>query len=103
MYVNGTETTEYTSKSGSTIITLNKDFVNSLSVGEHTLKVAFNNGGEATTKFTIAKAEETKTEESTSNNPKTGDNIMFYISMLGLSIIGLAGAGIYSKKRLFNR
>ena len=103
VYVNGTETTEYTSKSGSTIITLNKDFVNSLSVGEHTLKVAFNNGGEATTKFTIAKAEETKTEESTSNNPKTGDNIMFYISMLGLSIIGLAGAGIYSKKRLFNR
>ena len=103
VYVNGTETTEYTSKSGSTIITLNKDFVNSLSVGEHTLKVAFNNGGEAITKFTIAKAEETKTEESTSNNPKTGDNIMFYISMLGLSIIGLAGAGIYSKKRLFNR
>lgn len=102
VYVDGTETTEYTSKSGSTMITLNKDFVNSLSVGEHTLKVAFNNGGEATTKFTIAKAEETKTEESISNNPKTGDNIMFYISMLGLSIIGLAGAGLYIKKRRFN-
>lgn len=102
VYVDGTETTEYTSKSGSTIITLNKDFVNSLSVGEHTLKVAFNNGGEATTKFTIAKAEETKTEESISNNPKTGDNIMFYISMLGLSIIGLAGVGLYIKKRRFN-
>ena len=102
VYVNGTETTEYTSKSGSTIITLNKDFVNSLSVGEHTLKVAFNNGGEAITKFTIAKAEETKTEESTSNNPKTGDNIMFHISMLGLSIIGLAGAGLYIRKRRFD-
>lgn len=97
VYVDGTETPEYTSKSGSTIITLNKDFVNSLSVGEHTLKVAFNNGGEATTKFTVAKA-----EESTSNNPKTGDNIMFYISMLGLSIIGLAGVGIYTKKKRFN-
>lgn len=101
VYVDGTETTEYTSKSGSTIITLNKDYVNLLSVGEHTLKVAFNNGGEATTKFTIAKAEETKTEEST-NNPQTGDNIMFYISMLGLSIIGLAGAGLYIRKRKFD-
>lgn len=96
VYVDGTETTEYTSKSGSTIITLNKDFVNSLSVGEHTLKVAFNNGGEATTKFTIAKAEES------TNNPQTGDNIMFYISMLGLSIIGLAGAGLYIRKRRFD-
>ena len=93
VYVDGTETTEYTSKSGSTMITLNKDFVNSLSVGEHTLKVAFNNGGEATTKFTIAKAEES------TNNPQTGDNIMFYISMLGLSIIGLAGAGLYIRKK----
>lgn len=96
VYVDGTETTEYTSKSGSTIITLNKDFVNSLSVGEHTLKVAFNNGGEATTKFTVVKAEES------TNNPQTGDNIMFYISMLGLSIIGLAGAGLYIRKRRFN-
>ena len=101
VYVDGIETTEYTSKSGSTIITLNKDYVNLLSVGEHTLKVAFNNGGEATTKFTIAKAEETKAEEST-NNPQTGDNIMFYISMLGLSIICLAGVGIYTKKKRFN-
>ena len=33
------------------------------------------------------------------NNPQTGDNIMFYISMLGLSIIGLAGTGIYLKKK----
>ena len=96
VYVDGIETTEYTSKSGSTIITLNKDYVNSLSVGEHTLKVAFNNGGEATTKFTVAKAEES------TNNPQTGDNIMFYISMLGLSIIGLAGAGLYIRKRRFN-
>lgn len=32
------------------------------------------------------------------NNPQTGDNIIFYFSMLGLSIIGLAGTGIYLKK-----
>lgn len=36
------------------------------------------------------------------NNPQTGDNLMFYISMLGLSIIGLVGAGIYIKKKMYN-
>ena len=90
----------YTSKSGSTIITFTKDYMSSLSEGEHTLKVAFNNGGEATTKFTVAKAN--TTAEETTNNPQTGDNIMFYISMLGLSIIGLAGAGLYIRKRRIN-
>ena len=103
VYVDGAETTEYTSKSGSTIVTLSKDFVNSLSIGEHTLKVAFNDGGEATTKFTIAKVdettttEETKTVESTSNNPKTGDNIVAWISLIVVSMLGVAGTIKYTK------
>ncbi|MBQ9013518.1 MAG: hypothetical protein IJ094_08220 [Bacilli bacterium] len=46
---------------------------------------------------------EETTTTNTTGNPKTGDNIMLYISMLGLSTIGLVGAGIYTKKRLFNR
>ena len=36
------------------------------------------------------------------NNPQTGDNIMYYISMLGLSIIGLVGIKIYIKNKRFN-
>ena len=40
---------------------------------------------------------------SETTNPQTGDNIMFYFSMLGLSIIGLAGTGLYTKKKLFNK
>lgn len=39
----------------------------------------------------------------TNNNPQTGDNIMFYISLLGLSFIGLFGASILTKKELFNK
>ena len=89
------DSSNYTSKSGSTIITFTKDYMNSLSVGTHNLKVVFNDDGSAETTFTIA--------EKTSSNPQTGDNIMFYISMLGLSIIGLAGAGLYIRKRLFNK
>ena len=45
---------------------------------------------------------ETTTDTSTTSNPQTGDNVMFYISMLGLSVIGLAGAGLYIRKRRFN-
>ena len=82
----------YTSKSGSTIITFTKDYMSSLSEGEHTLKVAFNNGGEATTKFTIAKAEETTPTETTptdnSKNPKTGDNIIMTISIFAIATLG---------------
>ena len=43
-----------------------------------------------------------KTNAATGNedNPKTGDRIVSYISLLGLSIIGLVGAGIYTKKKI---
>ena len=60
----------YTSESGSTIITFNKSYVDTLSVGEHTLRVAFTDGGEATTKFTIAK----KAEENNNNNNNESNN-----------------------------
>ena len=33
------------------------------------------------------------------NNPGTGDNIMFYVTMLILSIIGLVGIIIIKRKR----
>ena len=40
--------------------------------------------------------------EISTPNPQTGDNIMFYISLLGLSIIGLTGVGVYTNKKKFN-
>ena len=94
------DSANYDLESGSTIITLKKEYVDTLSVGEHTLRAVFNDGGEATTKFTVAKVntpveEDTKTED----NPKTGDNIIFYVATGTLSMLGLAGAGIYTYRR----
>ena len=43
----------YTSWDGSTYIQLTKEYVDALTAGTHTLKVVFNNGGTATTTFTI--------------------------------------------------
>ena len=86
----------YTAESGSTIITLKKEFVDTLSVGEHTLKVLFNNGGEAITIFNVAKV------TVPTDNPQTGDNIGFYIISGILSIVGLAGAGIFYRRKQTN-
>ena len=41
----------------------------------------------------------TETITNTINNPQTGDNIVFYISLLGLSVVSLVGVIIYIKKK----
>lgn len=115
------DSSNYTSKSGSTIIVLNKDYVDTLAVGEHTLKVAFTDGGEAETTFTIArKAENNNNNENNnenntpskpenkeemkdnSSNPKTGDNIMLYVAIASMSIIGLGAITIIARKKKIN-
>ena len=105
----------YTSKSGSTVITFTKDYMSSLSEGNHILKVVFNNGGTSTTKFTIAKENlpittedapmqttETK-EETKSSNPKTGDNgIAVWVSLMFVSMLGIAGTVRFQRKANIN-
>ena len=61
----------YTKKEGSTIITLNRDFVATLSVGEHTLSIV-SKSGTATAKFTVkAKPAETTTPQPTAQPQQT--------------------------------
>ena len=121
------DSSNYTSKSGSTIIVLNKDYVDTLAVGEHTLKVAFADGGEAETTFTIARKAENNNNNEGNNednnenntpskpenkeemkdkdngsNPKTGDNIMLYVAIASISIIGLGATTIVAKKKKMN-
>ena len=84
----------YTAESGSTIITLKKEFVDTLSVGKHTLKVLFNDGGQATTIFNVVKT------TIPVENPNTLDNVMIYIVSGILSIIGISGTlTIYKRKQ----
>lgn len=80
----------YTSKEGSTIITFNKDYINNLSVGGHTLKVVFNDG-EATTKFSVLKEE--------IENPSTKDNFEKYVITGIVSIVGLIGCTLILKNK----
>ena len=86
----------YTAESGSTIITLKKEYVDKLSIGKHTLKVVFSDGGQATTIFNVAKT--TVPVE----NPNTLDNVMIYIVSGILSIIGITGAVTFYKRKQKN-
>lgn len=97
VYIDGkvVDSSNYTVKEGSTIITFNDDYVKNLSVGEHNLKVAVSDG-EASTTFSIAS--NAKTDTTNSNNPKTGDNIIVYVLVLAISLIGMISAGVLYKK-----
>ena len=57
VYVDNTlvDPSNYDSWSSSTVIQLKKDFMDGLSLGEHTLAVVFNDGGAARTTFTVAR------------------------------------------------
>ena len=119
--------TNYDSKSGSTVITLKDAYLKTLSAGEHTLKVTFLGNGEAITKFTIKEkkqntntennknTENTKNEENqennnlpnndvkkdnkiTNTNPKTGDNIITSIILSVTSIATIGALTIVKRK-----
>ena len=109
----------YTKKEGSTIITLNRDFIATLSVGEHTLAIV-SKSGTATAKFTVkAKPAETATPQPTvtpqptaqpqptvqpvSPIPSTGDTANPALWFALLIVSGSALAAIFVLRRKDNR
>ena len=88
------DSTNYDSKSGSTIITLKDDYLKTLSIGEHILKVAFSDGKEVITKFEVKEKQQivetnNNEEDNITTSPKTGDNLLLYIVLSVISIIGI--------------
>ena len=113
------EEKNYTKREGSTIITLNRDFVATLSVGEHTLAIVSQHGT-ATAKFTVkAKPTETTTPQPTvtpqptaqpqptvqpvSPIPRTGDTANPALWFALLIVSGSALAAIFVLRRKDNR
>lgn len=81
------DTNNYTSESGSTIIILKKEYLSKLNAGEHKLKVVFNDGGVAESKFTISETE--KEAKEIIKNPQTSDSITTYITLFIISILAI--------------
>ena len=118
------DASNYTVKEGSTIVTLNAAYLNTLSVGKHTLSIVSANGT-ATTEFTITAAQtggddptggsdqtgsDTTTQAPNKNDgatssPQTGDNsnMMLWITLLFVSGTGLFGATAYNRKKKYNQ
>lgn len=84
----------YTSKEGSTIIVFNKDYVSTLNVGKHTLKVVFSDNNEALTNFEIIKEEKNEIIK----NPETIDNVEKYIAIGIVAVIGIIGSTLLIRK-----
>lgn len=111
------DASNYTVKEGSTIVTLNAAYLNTLSVGKHTLSIVSANGT-ATTEFTITAAQtggdnqtggdDTTTQDPDKNDgatssPQTGDssNILLWVALLFLSG-GVLSVVTYKKKKQTN-
>ena len=105
LYIDGilVDAKNYKAESGSTVITLNKEYVDTLSVGEHTIKVEFSDNGSATTKFEV-KAKQVNTEKTENiTNPQTGDNIGIYIMLSIISVLGIATTVVINNKKKIRR
>lgn len=82
----------YTTKSGSTVVTLKNSYLNTLKQGKHTLTVHFEDG-KAETAFQVLAAKD-------GTNPATGDTIHLWAGILFVSLTGLAGAGFAWARKL---
>lgn len=83
----------YTAVSGSTIITLKAEYLETLSLGKHTLTVRYING-KASCKFEII-------ADTTTARPETGDNsnLLLWIVLVFVAGAGLFGGAAANRKR----
>ena len=116
------DSVNYILVSGSTILTLNADYLKTLANGVHTITFVYNDGSVSTSLTinnpeppTTTPATTPTTSNTTSNdkavlganentiNPKTYDNIKLCIYMLGLGLMGFISTGLYIRKRTNNK
>lgn len=92
------DASNYTVKEGSTIVTLKAEYLETLSVGKHTLAIV-SDTGTATTEFTIKAAAVTDDTQS----PQTGDNsnmmLLFILLLISGSAVITLSAGIIKRKK----
>ena len=93
----------YTAVSGSTVITLKPEYLETLSVGTHTLTVQYTDG-EASCEFTIVKKPAEGTDNDT-QTPETGDNnnMALWITLMFIAACGLTGVMAYGRKKKYGK
>lgn len=98
--VDGTliDSANYTTASGSTILTLKADYLSTLSAGNHTVTFVYTDGS-VDAAFTIPNATGTTTATKTYANPNTGDNVFIYVILGAISVLGIC---VTRKKLKYN-
>ena len=126
------DASNYTAQSGSVIVKLKPEYLETLAVGEHTLTALFDDGNNPTAKFTIAASESRSSSgsgtsgDSTSNRTggeagstttgktsagttmtavKTGDNsnMLLWIALLSASMLILVNMIIVRRRNTVGR
>ena len=92
IYIDGAlvDSKYFTAAEGSVILTIMPEYLNTLSAGEHTLTVLFDNSVTVTTKITV---------RAPASVPSSGETVSQYV-ILGVSVLLLAGAVLGMRKRL---
>ena len=92
IYIDGelTDSKFITAEEGSVIITIMPEFLKTLSTGEHTITVLFDNDVTVTSKFTIKPA---------ASVPASGESVSHYV-ILGISAVLLAGSVLTLRKHM---
>ena len=92
LYIDDVEVSSdnFTAEKGSVIISIIPELLETLSVGEHTLTIKFENSVSFSTKFIVKAA---------SDVPATGETVS-YVAIAGASLILLAGAAFVIRERM---
>lgn len=98
------DASKYTVEEGSTIVTLNVSYLETLSAGKHTLEIV-SDTGTAETEFTVLAAEGEAVDSKADNDgdkeslAKTGDGSMLPITALSILAVASIATGVFALRR----
>ena len=106
---NDVDSSNYTVKEGSTVVTLNASYLETLSAGKHTLAIV-SDTGTAETEFTVVAAEKQVVDDESANDKaasdgdkeslaKTGDDSMLPITALSILAVVSIATGVFALRR----
>ncbi len=103
------DSSNYTVEDGSTVVTLNASYLETLSAGKHTLAIV-SDTGTAETEFTVVAAEKQVVDDESANDKaasdgdkeslaKTGDDSMLPITVLSILAVVSIATGVFALRR----
>ena len=106
---NDVDSSNYTVKEGSTVVTLNASYLETLSAGKHTLAIV-SDTGTAETEFTVVAAEKQPADDESADDKaasdgdkeslaKTGDDSMLPITVLSILAVVSIATGVFALRR----